>query len=642
MSTPTPSSRRSATKIMAAPRANGVLSIPASATQKRTAAGSVRPFTKAATPRLKVIIRRLPPGLTLAEFEVGLGDEWKVSGGKVDWFVYKEGKVSKDPTKPSRPSRAYLHLTKSEYLSTLSEHVRTATFNDVRGSTRDSALLGPPSVEFAPYGRVPNGRARKDLRQGTIDQDQEFIDFLESLTNPITKSAPVDQGGDAFGKNKEKITITPLIQFLKDKKANKGKDVAAAPKGVKHTRQDSKENKAGISLDKKPTKTESFTVSSPDKRSAQAIKVEKAARDVVRVISKASSNSKSPASSPVNASAAPTAVAKNSAPVAEKKRERGSASAAAKILQRDLGISANQNGRGGRRAGTGSAARPVANTLSPIASKPDGSQAQSSKDPASSILPNPADKDPDPSPAPTSATAIIAKPPNNNQPPRGPAASRPSTKSNLQSELKLTQSNSANVTGKTTTLSTNATQAFLKHANPSQGITEPLLEEAFAGFGAVKRVEIDKKKGFAYVDFVEPQALQDAINASPIKVAQGQVVVLERKVGPSLQARNARGGSSMMGNRGGGLPVGPRGGRGGSTRRGGLGRGGSNASNPNISKASQIVASSASPKSTTFPAAPAPGTGTFGSAESISGPATLPTPAHTMAANNDPLYPPVS
>lgn len=95
MPTPTPSPRRSATKIMAT-RANGVLSIPASATQKRTAAGPVRPFTKAATPRLKVIIRRLPPGLSLAEFEAGLGDEWKLNGGKVDWVVYKEGKVSKE------------------------------------------------------------------------------------------------------------------------------------------------------------------------------------------------------------------------------------------------------------------------------------------------------------------------------------------------------------------------------------------------------------------------------------------------------------------------------------------------------------------------------------------------------------------
>lgn len=524
----------------------------------------------------------------------------------------------------------------------MSEHVRTATFNDAKGSTRDPALLGPPSVEFAPYGRVPNGRARKDLRQGTIDQDQEFIDFLESLTNPITKSAPVDQGSDTSGRNKEKITTTPLIQFLKDKKANKGKDVAAAPKGAKHTRQDSKENKATLILDKKSTKTDSFTVSSPDKRSAQAIKVEKAARDVVRVVSQASSGSKSPASSPVNLAAVSTAVANNSAPLLEKKRERGSASAAAKILQRDLGIGANQNGRAGRRAGTGSAVKLGPHMSSSIVSKPDSLPAQSSKDSATNPLPKIVDTDQAASAVSPPTTAIIAKPPKTNQPPRGPAASRPSTKSTLQSDFKSTHPNSASVTTKHSSLSTNATQAFLKHANPSQGITEPLLEEAFVGFGVVKKVEIDKKKGFAYVDFADPQALQDAIKASPIKVAQGQVVVLERRFGPTLQARNARGGSPMMSNRGGGPPVGPRGGRGGPTRRGGLGRGGSNASNPNISKAPQMAASSASPKSTKSPAASVPGTSTLGSAESVSGPATLATPAHAVAANDTPIEPAVS
>ena len=520
------------------------------------------------------------------------------------------------------------------------EHVRTATFNDIKGSARDPALLGPPSVEFAPYGRVPNGRARKDLRQGTIDQDQEFIDFLESLTNPITKSAPVDQGGDGSGKNKEKIVTTPLIQFLKDKKANKGKDTAAAPpKGSKHARQDSKENKASLMFDKKSTKTESLSISSPDKRSAQAIKVEKAARDVVRVISRAASSSKSLASSPINAAAVTTPVANNNAPLAEKKRERGSASAAAKILQRDLGIGANHNGRGGRRAGTGAAVKPGANTSSPITSKPDFTPAQSSEDPSTSLVLNPTEKDPAASPAQPSPTTIIAKPPNSNQPPRGPAASRASTKSTSQSELKSTHPNSTGVTTKHPSLSTNATQAFLKHANPSQGITEPLLEKAFAGFGVVEKVEIDKKKGFGYVDFAEPQALQAAIKASPVKVAQGQVVVLERKVGPTLQARNARGGSPMIGNRGGGPPVGPRGGRGGPTRRGGLGRGGLNASNANISKSPQMAASPVSLKNTTSPAVPAPGISTSGSAEPVSGPAALATPAHGVAANESALDP---
>ena len=52
--------------------------------------------TKAPAPKLKLVLRRLPPGLTQAELEAALGDEWKVGGGKVDWYLYKEGKVSKE------------------------------------------------------------------------------------------------------------------------------------------------------------------------------------------------------------------------------------------------------------------------------------------------------------------------------------------------------------------------------------------------------------------------------------------------------------------------------------------------------------------------------------------------------------------
>jgi len=52
--------------------------------------------TKAASPRLKVIIRRLPPGLTELEFYTSLGEEWKHGGERVDWASYKPGKVSKE------------------------------------------------------------------------------------------------------------------------------------------------------------------------------------------------------------------------------------------------------------------------------------------------------------------------------------------------------------------------------------------------------------------------------------------------------------------------------------------------------------------------------------------------------------------
>lgn len=47
-------------------------------------------------PRLRLVIRRLPPGLTEGEFWAALGDVWKVGAGKVDWAAFKDGKISKE------------------------------------------------------------------------------------------------------------------------------------------------------------------------------------------------------------------------------------------------------------------------------------------------------------------------------------------------------------------------------------------------------------------------------------------------------------------------------------------------------------------------------------------------------------------
>ena len=81
---------------------NGILPIPASATQQRAAPSLIKPSNRVSTSRLKVVARNLPPSLTLAEFEAILGEEWKVNRGKVDWFSFKPGKLSKkyeDPLK---------------------------------------------------------------------------------------------------------------------------------------------------------------------------------------------------------------------------------------------------------------------------------------------------------------------------------------------------------------------------------------------------------------------------------------------------------------------------------------------------------------------------------------------------------------
>ena len=486
----------------------------------------------------------------------------------------------------------------------LADKVRETTFNDAKGTSKDSALLGPPSVEFAPYSRVPNGRPRKDARQSTIDQDQEFIDFLQSLTNPISKPAPVDQENDAAGKGKDKVAVTPLVQFLKDRKANKGKESTAPSRSTKHTRQDPKDGKIIAAADSKST-SGSATILSPKKRSAQALKVEQAARDAVKVLNKRAANPPKGKALPSQPAAAPASTAPVVTPnstvnaaLGEKKRERGNASAAAKMLQRDLGLAGNTGGRGGRRGAPGSAARSAANSVAATAKPaPPLSQPVAGTNDTNTSAPTGAPT----APAGTNTNAV--KPPT--VPPAGPAATRARPKAPASANANATPSNTTATPSKPTPPPSSATQAFLKHANPSQGITEPLLEEAFAGFGTVNKVEIDKKKGFAYVDFAETESLQEAIKASPIKVAQGQVVVLERKTGPTLQARNARGPGPGMGTRGGAMPVG---GRGGTMRgRGGFGRGGAHmhpSNNARVTPAAANAASNTGPTTSATPATP--------------------------------------
>ncbi|MCJ1437743.1 hypothetical protein MMC27_007130 [Xylographa pallens] len=525
--------------------------------------------TRAALPRTKVVIRRLPPGLTEQEFYEALGDQWKLGGDRVDWACFKPGKISRDLAKPSRPARAYLHLTKQDYLGVLSNEVRETQFSDAKATGGDAALLGPPSVEFAAYGRIPNPKPRKDARQGTIDQDPEFIDFLESLTNPTAKPAPAEGGGDADSK-KEAVTVTPLIQYLRDKKANKGKEASVTAKVTKHNRNDSKESKSSQGSEKKTLPKNGNTTSPQiEKRSVAAIKVEKAAREAVKLLNKQVQNgnkapSASPAPSPVS-KAAPTPPSAPAQP-SERKRERGPMNAAARI-QRDLGLAGSP---GGRRRRDISVANPPPSTATNVAKPPavtqaPGSNASNTASPLSNVAVGPSASQAN-TPKPVDSTTT--------QPPTGPAASRSTHKPQNVNPPRQQQPPVSPSPKPPPSVST-STQAFLKHANPSQGITEPLLEQVFATFGAITKVEIDKKKGFAYIDFTDPEGLQKAIAGSPVKVAQGQVVVLERKTGPSLQARNTRGGPAMTANRGGGTPVGPRGGRGGAVRgRGGAIRGG--------------------------------------------------------------------
>ncbi|KAL2840883.1 Smg-4/UPF3 family-domain-containing protein [Aspergillus pseudoustus] len=542
--------------------AGGVLQIPASATQKNAPSPAKR-TPKPAAPRLKLLVRRLPPGLTQEEFETALGAEWKLGGGKVSWYQYKPGKVSKDPAKPSRPSRAYINVTSSDHIGPLSDKVRGTSFLDARNTANDPILLGPPTLEFAPYAKIPGSRVRKDARQGTIDQDPEFILFLESLTQPVAKSAPLESAADGEDK-KEAITTTPLVQYIKEKKANKAKEAASKSSRSRSERESKSDKVQSKKLLQRFEKDASQPAST--EKTEKKSRTDKATKEAVKAANKQAANVASKQAA--KATTAQNSPKEPAQPGAERKRERGNVAAVGKILQRDLGLAPSSNRRRGGRGTTGGDGEGRADQAAPSeptkkdtpTRSPRGGPAQDSKAKRSNT--------PQPSETPNSRRSETSTPAPTTTTPKAPRAAR---------------GKQAPAPTPPTPTST-ATQAFLKHANPSQGVTEPLLETAFAPFGKVLKVEIDKKKGFGYVDFAEPDGLQKAIAASPVTVAQSQVVVLERKANPGAEKGRAKArGEAKPANpsgdsnkAGGGKPS--EGGTGGNTssrsRRSGRGRGG--------------------------------------------------------------------
>jgi regulator of nonsense transcripts 3 len=571
-------------------KANGVLAISASQTSGNTTKPSP---TKPVSPKLKVVVRRLAPGLTEGEFTTILGDEWKVGQGKIDWFSYEPGKDSKkyrysesmqrspltslsSPSKPSRPSRAYLHLTAEAHLMTLSDTVRQSVFEDAQNTFADPALIGPPTVEFATYGRTPGGRRRTDARAGTIDQDPEFMSFLESLANPATsREMNAEMLAEIVPGKPEKVTTTPLVQYLKDRKASKSKDAAA--KAAK--KQESRSERS------KSSKDSSTAPEDVKKKGKENKLVEKAAKEAVKILNRGAASKTAAGSSTASEPSGESSAGTPKLDVTKVPGRQRSAVVAAHIrmLQRDLGLSPAQAHRQVRRdtadaqkaeraaaaekaaseSGEGSSSQvpqsptvptapkagPATNSRRSRAKGPTSTESEANKSGSSSI--------------PASPMVLLKKPESPQQTPTAPAAA-PTKPAPVAIARKPQQ---------VAFPSEGATQAFVKHANPSQGVTEPLLKEAMEKFGAVSMVEIDKRKGFAYVDFVDTEGLKKAMAANPISVAQGTVQVMQRKgtaLPPEKKPQHQAPHSPSRGGRGGrGGTTGRRGGRGGG--RGGAG-----------------------------------------------------------------------
>ncbi|UPK98996.1 hypothetical protein LCI18_009931 [Fusarium solani-melongenae] len=536
--------------------------------------------TKAHNEGEKLVIRRLPPGMTQEEFVSILGNAWELGKGRVDWFSFAPGKISTDPSKPSRPGRAYVHVMRKDDIMALNDAVRTAVWEDAKATFTNPSLIGPPSVEFAIYKKVPGNKKRTDARQGTIDQDPEFMAFLEDLANPAPpKENAEGEEGDDIGKAETRVTTTPLIEYLKEKKANKAKD-GASSKNAKHGQGESKSGKGkGVSKDDESGKKKG--------KESRESKAEKTPKETVKILTKkASTEQSAEASKATTAKPTSDSAAQESAP----KSRRAGILAAARILQRDLGLSPGSAHRKARQDAakadadaktstkettppatasttTERPASPVKSTETPPpATKGRGASGATSKSQSSGRRTRGGknseknkekekekDKDnekqkgkdkedgPSQSQAAPNPPVVLLKKKSTEVEPRRPATPTGTTSQPAPAQAAGSKANNAsggskggsnksgNAQKKPPTVSADATRGFVKHANPSQGVTEALLKQSLEVFGTITFVEIDKRKGFAYVDFAEHEGLVKAVTSSPITVAQGTVQVLERK-----------------------------------------------------------------------------------------------------------------
>lgn len=442
--------------------------------------------------------------------------------------------------------------------------MRSRNFEDAQNTWQSPALIGPPVVEFAPYGRVPGGRKRADARQGTIDQDPEFMDFLESLINPVSTKEDTDENGSL--EKGQKVTTTPLVQFLKDKKAKKSKDNEAA----KAAKQAAKQSDVKAIAKNKDAKSEDSKKAGKEAKKDRL--VEKASQEAVKIASRQAAKASAQQASSITGSTEPSKTARG------QPRERGSIAAAARILQRDLGLTPGNAHRKAKQdaANAAKAAAVEAGATSPApttagAAKGNGPRGRGANNAV-------AEMDKDASTAQASPITLLKKPAVDS----GASSAITATTSTTPSKATSTpppptqhtinkRATPANAVPSTAT----ATRSFIKHANPSQGVTEALLKLAMEAFGPVKFAEMDRKKGFAYVDFAEHDGLKKAMAGSPVKVGQAMVVVLERKDRGASAAASTAGSAGVAAGAGSAAQTGPgshgHGGRGG---HGGFGRGG--------------------------------------------------------------------
>ncbi|XP_021523548.2 regulator of nonsense transcripts 3A isoform X2 [Aotus nancymaae] len=160
----------------------------------------------------KVVIRRLPPGLTKEQLEEQLRPL-----PAHDYFEFFAADLS---LYPHLYSRAYINFRNPDDILLFRDRFDGYIFLDSKG------LEYPAVVEFAPFQKIAKKKLKKkDAKTGSIEDDPEYKKFLETycVEEEKTSTSPEILLGEMEAKTRELIArrTTPLLEYIKNRKLEK-------------------------------------------------------------------------------------------------------------------------------------------------------------------------------------------------------------------------------------------------------------------------------------------------------------------------------------------------------------------------------------------------------------------------------------
>ncbi|KAG0271830.1 hypothetical protein BGZ95_000309 [Linnemannia exigua] len=188
----------------------------------------------------KIVVRRLPANLPEHVFLDSI--KGLVPDSALDRpTTWVAGKVSKNPVKANTFARAYIYFKNEKVALEFQKAYHGHTFVDRNGNE------GKAHVEFAPFQKIPREQRKADTKQGTIEEDPDYIAFLQSLTaDPTDAEKEMKLSGTEQLLKESAINpkSTPLLEALRAQKAAAQAKAQAAKLAARQARQ---AGKAGIS-----------------------------------------------------------------------------------------------------------------------------------------------------------------------------------------------------------------------------------------------------------------------------------------------------------------------------------------------------------------------------------------------------------